>query len=74
MEPEADGSFMKKTLPFAKLKPKSLLTGVELEKVHVDEKILCLYPLKNTYYEAIVKKVSKKRKSTAGLQNYLINL
>ena len=70
MEPESDGTFMKKTMPFNKLKPEHIVSGVLAwpDEVKVDRRFLCLYPITNVYYEAIVQKISEEGKLKTGLK------
>ena len=69
-EPEANGSFVKITMPISQLKPKDIISGLLLSSGDcVEGKLaLCFYPRHKEYYDARIMKVSaRKRKIEKGL-------
>ena len=63
-QPESNGSCMELRLPFKKAIPKHVETGEKLcpNQLKEKQKILCYYEHHKSHYEAIILKITGKRK------------
>lgn len=67
---ESNGSCKRLCLPFSTLAPKDPDTGELLSaKLKENTRTLCLYPHNNTYYEAMILKVGRKKKQRQVIKN-----